>query len=143
MFLGEYQHQIDQKGRVVLPAKFREEMADGLVVTKSMEHCLFVYTLSEWAVQENQAKSLSMFDQAGRDFKRIFFSPAAKAVPDKQGRFVIPQNLRDYANLDKDIVVIGTGEYVEIWDKEEWAKYSAVAEAAYPEIAEKLASQGL
>lgn len=143
MFLGEYQHLVDQKGRVILPAKFREELADGLVVTKGLEECLFVYTLSEWAKQEAKINEMSLMNQSGRAFKRTFFSGASKATPDKQGRFVVPQNLRDFASLNKDIVIIGTGDYVEIWDKDKWAKYSAEAEAAYSEIAEKLSGLGI
>jgi MraZ protein len=142
MFLGEYQHLVDQKGRVILPAKFREDLADGLVVTKGLEECLFVYTPAEWAKQEAKINEMPLTSKNARAFKRTFFAGAAKATPDKQGRFVVPQNLRDFATLSKDIVIIGTGDYVEIWDKDKWSKYSAETEAVYSDIAEQLSGQG-
>jgi MraZ protein len=143
MFLGEYQHLVDQKGRVILPAKFREDLADGLVVTKGLEECLFVYTPAEWAKQEGKIAETPLTGQDSRAFQRTFFSGAAKAVPDKQGRVLIPQNLRDYASLTKDVVIIGVGGRAEIWDKSKWNKYSAEAEAGYSDIAERLTGLGI
>lgn len=143
MFLGEYQHLIDQKGRVILPAKFREELADGLVVTKGLEECLFVYTPAEWAKMEDKIRETPLTLPAGRAFARNFFSGAAKGTPDKQGRVTLPQNLRDYASLTKDVVVIGVGGRAEIWDKQKWTKYSKETEAGYSELAEQLAGLGI
>jgi MraZ protein len=142
MFLGEYQHLVDQKGRVILPAKFRDELADGLVVTKGMEKCLFVYTPAEWARLEEGAKELPTTKKTSREFTRLFFSQASKAAPDKQGRVLLPQNLRDYANLKKDVTVIGAGERIEIWDKAAWAAYSAETEESFSDIAEQLEGFG-
>lgn len=143
MFLGEFQHLIDSKGRVILPAKFREELADGLVVTKGLEDCLFVYTPEDWAKLVDRVRELPTTSKAARDFMRILFSGAAKAVPDKQGRISLPINLRDFAKLTKDVVVIGVGERAEIWDKEKWAKHSTDAESSYSEIAEQLSGLGI
>lgn len=143
MFLGEFQHLIDGKGRVILPAKFREELADGLVITNGLEDCLFVYTPAEWAKLEDKIREMPLTNQNARAFTRKFFSGAAKGTPDKQGRVSLPQNLRDYASLTKDVVVIGVGARAEIWDKEKWAKYSAETESSYSEIAEQLAGLGI
>ncbi len=143
MFLGEFQHLIDGKGRVILPAKFREELADGLVITKGLEDCLFVYTPAEWNKLEDKIREMPLTNQNARAFTRNFFSGAAKGAPDKQGRVSLPQNLRDYAGLNKDVVVIGVGARAEIWDKEKWAKYSAETESSYSEIAEQLAGLGI
>ncbi len=143
MFLGEFQHLIDGKGRVILPAKFREELADGLVVTKGLEDCLFVYTPVEWSKLEDKIREMPLTNQNARAFTRNFFSGAAKGTPDKQGRVSLPQNLRDYAGLNKDVVVIGVGARAEIWDKEKWTKYSAETESSYSEIAEQLAGLGI
>jgi len=143
MFLGEFQHLIDGKGRVILPAKFREELADGLVITKGLEDCLFVYTPAEWSKLEDKIREMPLTNQNARAFTRNFFSGAAKGAPDKQGRVSLPQNLRDYAGLLKDVVVIGVGARAEIWDKEKWAKYSSETESSYSEIAEQLAGLGI
>jgi MraZ protein len=143
MFLGEFQHLIDSKGRVILPAKFRDELADGLVVTKGLEECLFVYTPAEWAKLEEGIKELPLTNKNARAFKRIFFSSAAKSAPDKQGRVLLPPNLRGYAGLNKDVVVIGAGDWVEIWDKDVWNKYSAEMESSYSDIAEQLDGLGI
>ena len=143
VFLGEFQHLIDQKGRVILPAKFREELADGLVVTKGLEECLFVYTPAEWAKEEDRVRNMPLTNKAGRAFARNFFSGAAKGTPDKQGRMTLPQSLRDYAKITHDVVVIGVASRVEIWDKTKWEKYSAETESSYSEIAEQLADLGI
>lgn len=143
MFLGEFQHLIDGKGRVILPAKFREELADGLVITIGLENCLFVYTPAEWIKIEDKIRDMPLTNTNAQAFTRKFFSGATKGLPDKQGRVSLPQNLRTYAGLTKDVVVIGVGDRAEIWDKEKWAKYSAETESSYSEIAEQLAGLGI
>ncbi len=143
MFLGEFQHLIDSKGRVILPAKFRDELADGLVVTKGLEDCLFVYTPAEWAKIEEKVRTMPLTNPAGRAFARNFFSGAAKGTLDKQGRLMLPQNLREFAGLDKDVIVIGVASRVEIWDKAKWANYSTETEKSYSELAEQLADLGI
>lgn len=143
MFLGEFQHLIDSKGRVILPAKFRDELADGLVVTKGLEDCLFVYPPAEWAKQAEKIRSMPLTNAAGRAFARNFFSGAAKGTLDKQGRLMLPPNLRESATLTKDVIVIGVASRVEIWDKAKWAKYSSETERSYSELAEQLADLGI
>ena len=144
MFLGEYQHSIDQKGRVILPAKFREELADGMVIAMGLDKCLFVYTPAEWAKLEDSIREMPLIsNQNARAFTRRLLSGATKGAPDKQGRVSLPQNLRDFAGISKDVVVIGVGSRAEIWDKEVWAKYSAETESSYSEIAEQLTGLGI
>ncbi len=136
--MGEFQHGIDGKGRLIIPAKFREGLGDNFVVTKGMDNCLFVYPINEWQLLEQKLKTLPFTKADARAFVRFFFSGAAECELDKQGRILLPQNLRDYAELTKDIVIIGVSSRVEIWSKERWTAYSNGAEAAYSEIAEKI-----
>jgi MraZ protein len=143
MFLGEYQHSIDQKGRVIMPAKFREELADGLIVTMGLDDCLFVYTPAEWSKLEDKIREMPLTDKSARAFTRRLLSGATKGAPDKQGRVMLPQNLRDFAAIKKDVVVIGVGNRAEIWDKARWAKYAADTESSYSEIAEELTGLGI
>lgn len=143
MFLGEFQHLIDSKGRVILPAKFRGELADGLVVTKGLEDCLFIYPPAEWAKTEEKVRAIPFTNAAGRAFARNFFSGAANGTLDKQGRLMLPPNLREFASLKKDVIVIGVASRVEIWDKAKWAKYSKETEKSYSELAEQLADLGI
>lgn len=143
MFLGEFQHLIDAKGRVILPAKFRDELANGLFVTIGLEDCLVVYPPAEWAKMEEKVRSIPLSNAPGRAFARKFFSGAANAVLDKAGRLMLPPNLRQFAGLTKDVIVIGVASHVEIWDKGRWAKYSQEAEKSYTELAEQLADLGI
>jgi MraZ protein len=138
VFMGEYQHSIDAKGRVFIPAKFREGLGEKFVVTKGLDHCLFVYSLAEWVVLEKNLKGLPFTKADARAFVRIFFAGANEAGIDKQGRFLIPANLRAYAQLDREVVFIGVATRVEIWSKENWEKYNQAAEANYEAIAEKV-----
>jgi MraZ protein len=138
MFMGEYQHTVDPKGRLIVPAKFRESLGEKFVATKGMDNCLFVYPMDEWKILEQKLKALPFTKADARAFVRFFFSGATECELDKQGRILIPANLRDYASLDKDVVVIGVSSRVEIWSKERWENYSDQAEVSYEEISEKL-----
>lgn len=138
MFMGEYQHNIDPKGRLFIPARFREGLGDRFVVTKGLDGCLFAYPRPEWEALEQKLKSLPFTRGDARAFVRFFFSGATECEADKQGRILIPGNLRDYAGLEKDVVVIGVSSRVEIWSRERWEKYSAQAASSYEEIAEKI-----
>ncbi len=138
MFMGEYQHNLDSKGRLIVPSKFRDGLGQKFVITKGLDNCLFVYPMEEWSVLENKLKSLPFTKADARAFVRFFFSGANECDLDKQGRILLPGNLREYAKLDKDIVIIGVSARIEIWSKEVWEKYSQGAEVGYEEIAEKL-----
>jgi transcriptional regulator MraZ len=120
MFLGEYQHSLDAKGRVILPARYREELAGGAYVTKGRGGCLFVYAEEEFEQVAERARELSRRGDRELETARTFFAGAAPAVPDKQGRVAIPQHLREFAGLEKDVVVAGVFSRVEIWDSQRW-----------------------
>lgn len=139
MFLGEFQHVIDAKGRIILPAKFREGLADGLVVTTGEEGCLYVFPAREWQKVVDRYDNTPRTPQA-RSLYRMVFASASKGAPDRQGRVFIPQNLREYARLTKDIVVIGVSNRVELWDKTKWNRYRKETEK---NMAEGLADLGI
>lgn len=138
MFMGEYQHTIDDKGRMIMPAKFREALGEKFIATKGLDNCLFVYPPDEWANLEAKLKALPFTKADARAFVRFFFSGATECEVDKQGRILIPPNLREYAKLDKDTMIIGVSTRVEIWSKAEWERYSSQADISYEEIAEKI-----
>ncbi|MGM0396382.1 MAG: division/cell wall cluster transcriptional repressor MraZ [Bacillota bacterium] len=143
MFIGEYQHTVDGKGRLIIPSKFREPLGDEFVMTKGLDNCLFVYPKSEWEIVENKLKSLPMTNKDARAFVRFFFSGATECVLDKQGRVLIPGNLRDHSKLTKDTVVIGVSTRLEIWSKEEWDSYNDDDSLSYDSIAERMAELGI
>lgn len=120
MFMGEYNHTIDVKGRLIIPAKFREVLGDEFVVTKGMDGCLFVFDNSEWQVFAEKLRSLPMIDKEVRQFTRFFLAGAASVEVDKQGRILLPSVLRDFAGITKDTVLIGVGSRIEIWSKDRW-----------------------
>ncbi|ARU62286.1 cell division/cell wall cluster transcriptional repressor MraZ [Tumebacillus avium] len=138
MFMGEFQHSIDDKGRLIIPAKFRDGLGASFVVTRGLDNCLFVYPRSEWETIEAKLKSLPFTRADARAFSRFFFSGATECDLDKQGRANIPNNLREYAKLNRDCVVIGVSGRVEIWAKEVWEDYTLNAADTFGEIAEKL-----
>jgi MraZ protein len=138
MFMGEYQHTIDEKGRLTIPAKFREGLGASFVLTRGLDQCLFAYPTEEWKVIEEKLKSLPFTKADARAFTRFFFSGATECEWDKQGRVNIPLNLREHARLQKDCVVIGVSNRVEIWAKEQWEQYFQESESSFGEIAEKL-----
>jgi MraZ protein len=144
MFLGgEYQHTVDPKGRVILPSKFRPALKEGLVVTKGLEECLFVYPISEWKKRVEAMRALPETRKDARDFARNFFSGASPSTLDRLGRIFIPQTLRDFAHVTKEVVIIGVSTRIEIWDKTRWTRYQKETEKAYSDIAEKLTDLGI
>lgn len=133
MLMGSYQHNIDAKGRVIMPAKFREELGEIFYATKGTDECITVLSAQGW--EELGRKICSLPSGQAKDLRRFFFSGAAELVPDKQGRVLIPQLLRDHAHLDKDVMIIGTGTRVEIWDLCRWNKYNSdISESQVLEI---------
>lgn len=138
MFMGEYQHSVDDKGRLIIPAKFRDALGPDFIITRGLDNCLFVYPRSEWTVLEQKLKALPLMKSDARAFTRFFFSGATECELDKQGRVNIPNTLREYAKLDKDCVVLGVSNRVEIWCKEVWEGYFQQSEQSFNEIAEKL-----
>ncbi len=138
MFLGTHQPRLDDKGRLFLPAKFREQLAEGLVVTKGQERCLYVFALAEFTRITEQMRQAPVTSKAARDYMRVFLSGASDEVPDKQGRVTIPPALRQYAGLDRECTVIGAGSRVEIWDTAAWERYLGEQEPAFAELAEEV-----
>ena len=137
MLIGEYQHNIDPKGRVIVPSKFREDLGERFYVTKGLDGCLFVLSPAEW--DKLQEKIMSMPISKARGLQRFFFSGAAELEPDKQGRILLPQHLREYANLTKDVAFIGASRRAEIWDAASWKKFnSALTEDAIAEAMDEL-----
>ncbi len=143
MFIGEYQHTLDTKGRIIVPSKFREELGEEFVITKGLDNCLFVYPQDEWKILEDKLKTLPLTNRDARAFVRFFFSGACESVLDKQGRVLIPANLREHSKIDKDAVVIGVSTRLEIWSKEEWEGYIDEDNLSYDSIAEKMAELGI
>ncbi|RLL45229.1 transcriptional regulator MraZ [Oceanobacillus piezotolerans] len=138
MFMGEFNHNIDTKGRMIVPSKFREELGESFVVTRGLDKCLFAYPMEEWKVLEGKMKKLPLTKKDARAFTRFFFSGAVECEVDKQGRINIPQALRTYANLEKECVVIGVSDRIEIWANESWQTYVDESEESFAEIAENL-----
>ena len=138
MFMGEYSHTIDAKGRVILPAKFRDELGSSFVVTRGLEGCLSVYTMEAWINLATGMKKLKASKENVRAFKRFLFGSAAEVEFDRQGRILIPGTLRDYAQLKKDVTILGTGDKIEIWAQEAYEEYAAKIVPDMEEIAESL-----
>ena len=120
MLIGEYEHSLDAKGRLILPAKLRIDMGEKFIVTKGLDGCLFAFSQNEWLNFEEKLKSLPLSDKNARNFVRFFLSGATECELDKQGRFLIPNNLRSAANLEKEAIIIGVGTRLEIWNKSTW-----------------------
>lgn len=120
MFMGQYNHTIDTKGRLIVPSKFRERLGDEFVVSKGMDGCLFVYANEDWTTFEQKLTSLPLINKEARKFARFFLAGASQAEVDKQGRILIASNLREFAGLDKDVVLVGVGSRIEIWSLEKW-----------------------
>ncbi|MCM1551409.1 MAG: division/cell wall cluster transcriptional repressor MraZ [Butyrivibrio sp.] len=125
MFMSEYNHTIDAKGRLIIPSKFREVLGEEFVVSKGMDGCLFVYANDDWNAFEQKLTSLPLINKEARQFARFFLAGAAQVEVDKQGRILLPAALREFAGLDKDVVLVGVGSRIEIWSKE---KYEDVGE---------------
>jgi len=135
MLIGEYQHGLDTKGRLFMPAKFRDEIGDKFIITKGLDDCLFVFSLKEWGVLEKKLREVPFTNQKGRAFVRFFVGGAAECEPDKQGRFLIPANLRQHAKLEKEAVIIGVSTRAEIWSKDLWEEYSKAEESKLADYA--------
>lgn len=141
MLIGEYEHTLDAKGRISMPAKLRKDMGDTFVVTKGLDGCLFAFSGEEWLNFETKLKSLPLSDKNARNFVRFFLAGATECELDKQGRFLIPANLRFSAKLEKDAVIIGVGTRLEIWNKEDWTSKEDSISA--DEIAENMTELGI
>lgn len=138
MFIGEYNHTVDVKGRVSLPVKFREELGETFYITKGMENCLFIYDREEWDRMDDKLKKLRLTQKAARGFSRLFYSGAMALEPDKQGRIIIPPHLRTYAEIDKDVVIIGVSNRIEVWSKPTWDAYLAADGMNYDDLTDTL-----
>lgn len=138
MFMGEYQHSVDAKGRLIIPSKFREGVGSSFVITRGLDNCIFGYPMDEWRKLEEKLKQLPMTKKDARAFARFFFSGATEVELDKQGRINIPANLASYAKLEKECVVLGVSSKIEIWAKDLWEDYFNEAEESFNEIAENL-----
>ncbi len=138
MFMGEYQHTIDEKGRLIIPSKFREELGDNFIITRGLDQCIFVYPLTEWQIIEQKLKALPFTKKDARAFTRFFFSGASECQLDKQGRVSITSPLRQYAVLEKECTVIGVSNRIEIWSRDQWSSYYEESETSFGEIAESL-----
>ena len=143
MFLGEYQHTVDEKGRVVMPSKFRDRLEDGVVVTKGQERCLFVFPVDRWEEEVAKVNRLPRTNRRNRDYARSFFGAASDQRIDKQGRLQIPPALRSYAGLDKEVAIVGVADRLEIWNVEAWQALSGEADRLYAEIEEALSEEGI
>ena len=136
--MGEYKHNLDTKGRIIVPSKFRELLDEQFVLTRGLDRCLFAYTEDEWSRIEEKLKTLPLTKKDARKFTRLFFSGATNVEIDKQGRINIPQNLREYAGLSKDCTVIGVSSRIEIWDSSSWEDFYTESEDNFEDIAEDL-----
>ena len=143
MFIGEYNHTIDTKGRLIVPSKFRESLGDEFVVTKGLDGCLFVYPMEEWAVFTDKLKDLPLTKKDARQFSRFFLAGAALCEVDKQGRILIPSVLREFAGLEKDAVLVGVSSRIEIWSRSNWEKISDVDIEDMDNIAEHMEDIGI
>ena len=141
MLIGEYEHTLDAKGRVSMPAKLRRDMGEAFIVTKGLDGCLFAFSQDEWMNFETKLKSLPLSDKNARNFVRFFLAGATECELDKQGRFLIPANLRKEANLEKEAIIIGVGTRLEIWNKETWITKDE--EISADEIAENMTMLGI
>ena len=142
MFYGEHAHSIDRKGRLIIPSRFREvfkeHYTERLYLTRGLDQCLFLFTQDEWRSQENKFKALSFTKKETRSFNRLFFSGAAEMNCDAQGRILVPHYLKEYADIRRDVVLVGVSNRIEIWSKEIWTKMYAETKNSFEELAEKL-----
>ena len=143
LFIGEYRHSLDVKGRIIVPSKFRDGLGDKFVLTKGLDGCLFAYSKEEWANFEEKIKTLPLTNKDARAFVRFFFAGAVECEIDKQGRTLIPPMLREHAGLNKDLVIIGVSNRVEIWSQEKWDNYSEAEDLEADDLAEKMAMLGI
>jgi MraZ protein len=142
MFYGEYEHSLDEKGRLIIPSRIRDVMKQegitSFIITRGLDECLFLFSTQQWRAHEERLASQPLEKSNARRFTRMFFSGAAECSPDRQGRIFIPPNLREHAHIEKDVVVIGVQSRLEIWDKASWEKFSKESKESYEQIAEEL-----
>lgn len=143
MLIGEYEHSLDAKGRLIMPAKLREDIGEKFIVTKGLDGCLFGFSQSEWNNFQEKLKTLPLTNKNARDFVRFFLSGAIECEIDKQGRFLIASNLREYAGMEKEVAIIGVGTRIEIWNKEKWKQYNSEENISADEIAENMTMLGI
>lgn len=141
MLIGEYEHSLDAKGRLIMPAKLREDIGEKFIITKGLDGCLFAFSITEWANFEQKLRTLPISNKDARAFSRFFFAGAIDCEIDKQGRFLISSNLREFAGLTKEVVIIGMDSRLEIWSKDKWNKCDDDISA--DEIAEKMEMLGI
>ena len=137
-FMGTYTPKLDDKGRLFLPAKFRDELAEGLVVTRGQERCLYVWSMEEFTKLTERLRDTSVTNKSARDYVRMFFAGASDETPDKQGRITVPPMLRGYASLERDCIVIGAMNRIEIWDAASWQTYSDQQEQAFADLSDEV-----
>ena len=140
LLIGEFEHSLDAKGRLTMPAKLREDVGDKFILSKGLDGCLFGFSQSDWNTFEDKLKGLPLVNKNARDFVRFFLSGAIEVEIDKQGRFLIPANLREYATLDKEAVITGVGTRLEIWNKDKWKVYNSEENLSADQIAENMAN---
>jgi MraZ protein len=142
MFYGEYGHTIDRKGRIILPSRFREiakaNYIEKFFVTRGLDKCLFMFSEDEWHAQEQKFKGISFTKQQARTFNRLYFSGAQEIIPDKQGRILLPAYLKDYAQIKREVVIVGVSNRIEIWPKDKWNEFYSNSRQSFEEIAEKI-----
>ncbi|MCA9395456.1 MAG: division/cell wall cluster transcriptional repressor MraZ [Candidatus Omnitrophica bacterium] len=142
MFYGEYIHNLDTKGRLIMPARFRDTCreygVERFFLTRGMDHCIFMFSEDEWRSQEQKFKNMSFTRKEARSFNRMFFAGAVDVVPDKQGRFIIPAYLKEYASIERETVLIGVSNRIEIWDSKTWREYYAESNKSFEEISENM-----
>ena len=143
MLIGEYEHSLDAKGRLIMPAKLRECLGEKFIITKGLDGCLFGFSQNEWTNFEEKLKTLPLTNKNARDFVRFFLSGAIECEIDKQGRFLIASNLREYGALEKEAVIIGVGTRIEIWNKDKWKTYNSEENISADEIAENMTMLGI
>lgn len=143
MLMGEYKHNLDAKGRLIMPAKFREELGDAFILTRGLDGCLFGYPLEQWEVLQQKMKQLPLTKKDARSFVRFFYSAAVEVEIDKQGRINIPNTLLEYAKIEKECRIIGVSDRIEIWSNDQWEAFSETAEEAFEDIAENMIDFGL
>ena len=143
MLIGEYEHSLDVKGRLIMPAKLREDIGEKFIITKGLDGCLFGFSLSEWTNFEEKLKSLPLTNKNARDFVRFFLSGAVNVEIDKQGRFLVASNLREYASMEKEIVIIGVGTRIEFWSKDKWNQYNSSDNISADTLAENMTMLGI
>lgn len=143
MFIGEYNHSLDGKGRIIIPSKFRSDLGTKFIMTKGLDNCLFIYPKEEWQIFEDKLKTLPLTNRDARAFVRFFFAGASECSLDKQGRILIPSNLRKHSELEKDAIIIGVSTRIEIWSQENWDTYTDDDNLSYESIAENMAELGI